>query len=85
VGGLADTVIDANEAALAAGTGNGIQFSPVTAEALDVAFQRVATLWQHQAVWQRLQRNAMRSDVSWRRPAKQYAALYRSLRDERAG
>jgi starch synthase len=83
VGGLADTVIDANEAALAAGTGNGVQFSPVTVESLDAALQRVAALWQRPAVWQRLQRNAMRSDVSWRRPAKQYAELYRDLRDER--
>jgi starch synthase len=85
VGGLADTVIDANEAALAAGTGNGIQLSPVTVEALDAAFQRIAALWRQPAVWQRLQRNAMRSDVSWRRPAGQYAALYRGLKDDRAG
>ncbi len=83
VGGLADTVIDANEAALAAGTGNGIQFSPVTVATLDATFQRVATLWQQPTVWRQLQRNAMRSDVSWRRPAAQYAALYRSLRDAR--
>ncbi len=31
VGGLADTVIDANEMALMAGAGTGIQFAPVTA------------------------------------------------------
>ena len=30
VGGLADTVIDANEMALAAGAGTGVQFAPVT-------------------------------------------------------
>ena len=34
VGGLADTIIDANEMALAAGLGTGLQFSPVTAEML---------------------------------------------------
>ena len=32
VGGLADTVIDANEMALAAGAGTGVQFAPVTRE-----------------------------------------------------
>jgi starch synthase len=85
VGGLADTVIDANEAALAAGTGTGIQFSPITVAELDATFQRVTTLWQQPTVWQRLQRNAMRSDVSWRRPAKHYAALYRGLREQQAG
>ena len=34
VGGLHDTVIDANEMALAAGVATGFQFAPVTAEAL---------------------------------------------------
>ncbi len=33
-GGLADSVIDANVAALRAGVANGLQFSPTTAEAL---------------------------------------------------
>ena len=79
VGGLADTVIDANEAALAAGAGSGFQFLPVTATALDATIERVAALWRQPDVWRRLQRNAMKADVSWRRPAKQYAALYRSL------
>ena len=42
VGGLADTVIDANEAALAAGTGTGVQFAPVTREMLEAAILRTA-------------------------------------------
>jgi len=84
VGGLADTVIDANEAALAAGTGSGVQFAPVTPEMLAVAIQRAASLWREPATWRRLQRNAMRADVSWRRPAARYAALYRALLTERA-
>jgi starch synthase len=76
VGGLADTVIDANEAALAAGAGTGVQF-PVGA--LRPALRRTAALWGQPAVWKRLQANAMAADVSWRRPAAQYAALYRGL------
>ena len=43
-----------------------------------------AALWQQPTTWQRLQRNAMRSDVSWRGPAARYAALYRTLLAERA-
>ena len=35
VGGLTDTVIDANEAALAAGVATGIQFAPVTGAGTD--------------------------------------------------
>lgn len=79
VGGLADTVIDANEAAIAVGTGTGVQFSPVTREALEIALQRTDTLWRQPQVWRRLQVNAMQTDVSWRRPAAQYAALYREI------
>ena len=36
-GGLADTVIDANEAAVAAGVATGFQFAPVNADALHAA------------------------------------------------
>ena len=83
VGGLADTVIDANEAALASGVATGIQFSPVTVDALEEAVDRAVRLWQDRDVWQRMQRNAMAADVSWRRSAERYAALYRSLEAER--
>jgi starch synthase len=82
VGGLADTVIDANEAALAAGVATGIQFSPVTEAALAEALDRVERLWQDPPTWQRMQRNGMQTDVSWRRSAARYAALYRSLETE---
>jgi len=79
VGGLADTVIDANEMALAAGTGTGIQFAPVTASALELAIDRAATLARDAKTWRRLQANAMATDVGWERPAKQYAALFRDV------
>ena len=44
VGGLADTVIDANEMALAAGAGTGIQFAPVTRGNLELAIGRAVAL-----------------------------------------
>lgn len=77
VGGLADTVIDANPAALAAGVGTGVQFAPVSQEGLAAALRRVSGLWHRPDVWRRLQANAMRTDVSWRGPAAEYAAVYR--------
>jgi len=78
VGGLADTVIDANEMAIAAGVATGLQFGPVTLWPFTDAIERAKTLWRDRPAWQRLQGNGMRADVSWRRPAKQYSALYRS-------
>jgi len=79
VGGLADTIIDANDAALAAGSGNGVQFTPVTAAALDLAIERTNRLFARRALWGALQRSAMAADVSWQRSAIRYAELFHSL------
>lgn len=79
VGGLADTVIDANEAACTAGVATGIQFSPTSVEALSHALERAVVLMRNSAAMRRVRLNGMRSDVSWRGPAKRYAALFRSL------
>lgn len=80
VGGLADTVVNANEAALSMGVGTGFVFSPVSVEMLRTAIMRARRLWQDKETWRKLQRNAMVCDVSWRGPARQYAALFRDLR-----
>ena len=80
VGGLADTIIDANEMAIATGAATGFQFGPVTLMAAFDAFERAKGLWNDKDSWRRLQMNGMGADLSWRRPAKQYAELYRSCR-----
>ncbi|WP_217659561.1 glycogen synthase GlgA [Muricoccus roseus] len=79
VGGLADTVIDANEAALATGVATGLQFAPTTVPALEGALARLAALWRDRAAWNRVQANAMRAPVGWARSASRYAALYREI------
>jgi starch synthase len=79
VGGLADTVVDANEMALAAGVATGIQFVPVEGVMLSAALARAKVLWDDRATWRMLQENGMAADVGWSRPAKHYADLYRSL------
>ena len=79
VGGLCDTVIDANDMALANGIGTGFHFAPVQTEMLAASILRALSIWRQPDVWRQLQRNAMQTDVSWRRPAARYAALYREL------
>lgn len=79
VGGLADTVVDANEAALSAGVATGIQFHPVDAGGLDGALDRLLRLWAAPKAWAQVQRNGMRSEVGWPGPARAYAALYRDV------
>lgn len=84
-GGLADTVIDANEMAVAANAGTGVVFAPDSRDALAFAIERVAKLRRDQVSWRQMQRRGMKTDVSWARPAAQYAALFRALAAERAG
>ena len=84
VGGLADTVIDANLAAVSAGVATGVQFGPVTAAGLTAALSRAARLWSDRPAWRALQANGMRTDVGWSAPAQAYAALYREIMDKAA-
>jgi starch synthase len=79
VGGLADTVIDANEAAIRAEVATGVQFLPATEQVLDEALRRTLSLYANPPVWQRMQRRGMKSDVSWLASAKLYAGLYAKL------
>ncbi|HXW20836.1 MAG TPA: glycogen synthase GlgA [Roseiarcus sp.] len=79
VGGLADTIVDANEAALLAGVATGVQFAPPTTEELVSAIGRAANLYKDQGAMRRARLNGMRADVSWRAPAKRYASLYKEI------
>jgi len=79
VGGLADTVVDANAAALGQGWGNGFVCAPDSPELLGAAMLRAAGLCRQREIWAGLQRNAMAQDVSWAASAAQYAAIYRGL------
>ena len=79
-GGLADTVIDANAMALAAGAGTGVVFGPDSVDDLALAIERTIRLRRDARTWQGMQRRGMATEVGWRTPATHYAALYRALR-----
>lgn len=83
-GGLADTVIDANPAALAAGVATGVQMSGVAYPQLAMAVSRTVELYYRPAEWRKLQKNGMKADFSWGASAAAYAALYRQLIAEAA-
>ena len=75
VGGLADTVIDANDAAVKAGVATGVQFADISAEGLLDALRKTVAavpaargLAPHAAA-------GMRADVGWQASAADYAAL----------
>ncbi len=75
-GGLADTVIDANAAAMAMGVATGVKFAPVEADPLRFALSRLCDLHADRKTFTTLQRNAMKQPVGWAASAPQYAALY---------
>lgn len=76
VGGLADTVIDANEENLAQGTASGFVMSDISGLALLQTINRATTLHRNDEVWNNLVRSAMKRDHSWSSSAKAYAELY---------
>lgn len=78
-GGLADTVIDANEAALTAGVATGFQFAPLDARTLTEAVHRAAQIHRMPEKWRTMQVQAMAADVSWDHSALRYIDLYKSL------
>jgi starch synthase len=79
-GGLADTVITANAAAISAGAATGIAFHPTDALALSQALRRLTSLHAEPAQWAALQKRAMRLSVDWKISSAAYAALYEKLR-----
>ena len=79
VGGLNDTVIDANVAAIQAEVATGVQFAPPSEEALANAIRRTLELYNDDKSWKKMQRRGMKSDVSWEASAARYAQLYASL------
>lgn len=78
-GGLADTVIHANAAALAVGCATGILHQPGSVGALDQALAQLCALWRQRDTFRQIQRNAMRHPVGWEASAPLYAALYARL------
>lgn len=78
-GGLADTVINASAAGLAAGVATGLQFHPVEAAALSRALRRLCELWRQPRVWSRMANAAMAQPVGWDASAAAYAELFRTM------
>ena len=84
VGGLADTVVDATDAAVAADRATGFSFDAATPAALDLALQRTTAAYADPARWRQLMLRAMAQDFSWAEAAQQYMALYQTLLREPA-
>jgi starch synthase len=67
---------------LAAGVATGFVFDEESPAALMSAAGRAAALFHERQIWQRMIRRAMSRDFSWTAAARQYAAIYRTLRPD---
>lgn len=84
VGGLADTVVDASDAALHDGTANGFAFRDDNAGDMLAGIDRALAAYRQPVAWRRMQRTAMSRNFGWTTSAQRYLALYRALAPEAA-
>lgn len=78
-GGLADTVVDANEAAVSMGVATGYQFDDLMRGSLLHAIGRAVDGFSRPREWRAMQRQGMKTDFSWTRSGARYADLYSQL------
>jgi starch synthase len=78
-GGLSETIIDANDAAMSARVATGFQFHPVNTDGLRLALRRAMHAYMEPKMWARLQNQGMKAKFSWERSAQQYATVYANL------
>jgi len=76
-GGLDDTVESFD---VQHGTGTGLKFEPYTGAALLDAIRLALHHFADERIWRRIQLNGMSKDFSWKRPASEYAKLYKTAR-----
>jgi starch synthase len=79
VGGLADTVRDADAEAKGAPDGTGFLFAAASANELAACMRRAVDWYGNDSIWRPLQRRAMQRDFGWERSAHRYLALYEAL------
>ena len=75
-GGLVDTVIPYNKSTQ---EGNGFLFPDYNAHDMMYTLKKALTLFRDFNSWKALMQNAMNTDYSWARSAKEYKALYERL------
>jgi starch synthase len=80
VGGLADSVTDADEPQYDGRSPNGFVFDDASGSAFETAIARGVHTYEHRLeVWQALQQAAMAADWGWNRAVGDYLDLYGSL------
>jgi starch synthase len=73
VGGLADTICEFDPTT---GCGNGFVFSSYRSKNFLKAMERAVAIFDDKKTWNKLMRNCMDSDYSWKASARRYISIY---------
>jgi starch synthase len=76
-GGLDDSVESHDPPAT---IGTGFKFGDYTDQAMISCVRRARAAYDARPTWEKLQRNGMRADFSWHRPAREYVDVYTAAR-----
>ncbi len=79
VGGLADTVVHADQESITAGTATGIVIDYLDTAAIIWAIRYFQSLYANESVFASIQANGMAQDFGWIPSAKAYLAIYRHI------
>jgi starch synthase len=75
-GGLADTVVNATEEHIKAGTATGFVFYEPSKHSLKSTLLHALHLFGKKRTWQKIQKSGMEQSLGWKNSAKKYAKLY---------
>lgn len=81
-GGLADTIIHADESTLADNSATGILFNDANVESLTAAIKNAISLFKQEKQWVKLIKQGMSQNVSWEKSAKEYMTLYNRVQND---
>jgi starch synthase len=79
VGGLIDTIVNATEWTVRAGSATGFAFQESSAAAMLDCLDRALAFYAQQTRWRKMQQRAMSREFGWDASARRYLALYRKL------
>jgi starch synthase len=76
-----DTVFDLDNSGLGLNKANGFTFRDANTASLDYGLGRAVRLWyDNPEAFNRLARNGMRYDYSWRHPTEHYENIYNYIK-----
>ena len=60
-------------------SGTGFAFKEYTGVTLKAALQRAIKTFENKTIWEKIQKNGMIQDYSWKTSAKKYISLYKKV------